>query len=431
MISLQALNKILDTGSFSIVEDNGLTRDYFAPYQQEFDFIRNHFYEYHKVPDIETFCDKFPDFQLFDVRETDEYILNTLNEEYLYSCAVPVIQQSADILKGNALDAVKYLMSKLPELNKQIGIKTVDIIHDARSRYDEYYERFSGSREDFFIPTGFEELDNVINGWNRTEELAVLFARPGQGKSWTLTKTLSEACMRGFNAGCISPEMSANQLGYRFDTLTHHFNNSDLYWGNAVPNYEEYINNLSNMESKFCISTPRDFGNEVTVSKIRAFIQKNDIHILGIDGITYMRDERATKYDNTQAQLTHISEDLFQLSSEFHIPIIIVVQSNREGVKASGGELDLTNVRDADGINFNATKVISIRQKRDEEILELNILKNRYGRTGLKFIYLWNIPMGDFVYVPAEDDGNEEEDRDEKIVELQDKFRPTGEDVPF
>ena len=140
--------------------------------------------------------------------------------------------------------------------------------------------------------------------------------------------------------------------------------------------------------------------------------------------MSYLSDERCTRYDKREAELTHISEDLFSLSMELKVPIIGVVQANRDGVKINGGDLGLENIRDADGISYNASKVISIRQRVDEETLELNIKKNRDGAVGGKLLYKWTPNLGDLVYLPSNDDCVSDEKRKEKIDDLKAKFEP-------
>lgn len=50
------------------------------------------------------------------VSETDEYLINTFNEEYLYSKAVPVVQKIAELMQTDATAAVEYLNSQLDNL---------------------------------------------------------------------------------------------------------------------------------------------------------------------------------------------------------------------------------------------------------------------------------------------------------------------------
>lgn len=422
IVTLQAINKLLTTKDFSFVTYNGLDESFFHPYEQEFEFIKDHYDKYKQVPDAETFIENFPEFQLFECTESDKYLLDKLNEERLYNQAVPIIQKSADILRGNSEDAVEYLVGQLPTLNRQIGVKTTNIITQAQQRYDAYQKKLNGKENEFYITTGFREMDDVIHGFSRGEELVVLFARTNQGKSWVLTKMLTHSWQIGMNVGFISPEMSADKIGYRFDTIYKHFSNSALDWGKECDGYRDYIDELSLHTNGFYVSTPMDFGNEITVNKLKTFVEVNHIDVLGIDGISYIIDKRKNKFDNRQAELTHISEDLFALSLELKIPIIIVVQANRTAVTENKGVLGLESIRDADGIGYNASKVIAIRQKSDEEILELRVLKNRNGSVNGKFLYHWLPNTGDFEYIPSDDDGVSGEEREKRIKQNEDKF---------
>ena len=94
------------------------------------------------------------------------------------------------------------------------------------------------------LPTGFPELDEHIGGLALGEEFVVIVARTNQGKSWILLKMATHICNIGHNVGYISPEMSYNAIGYRYDTLSAHFSNSDLFRGKEISNYKEHIDNL-------------------------------------------------------------------------------------------------------------------------------------------------------------------------------------------
>ena len=76
MIELQVISKILDTKDFSFIEnsDEEITAEYFGNYAKEFEFIKNHYKQYSKVPDIETFLSKFSDIELVDVKDNSVYV---------------------------------------------------------------------------------------------------------------------------------------------------------------------------------------------------------------------------------------------------------------------------------------------------------------------------------------------------------------------
>ncbi len=421
MITLQILNKVIQTGDIQLITKNALTEEYFVGYEPEFNFIIDHFNKYGKVPDKATFLDKFNDFNLIEVAETDKYLLDTLYEEHLYYKSVQVVQKVAELLKTNANDAVEYLHSQLPNLKIATTSEGTDIIKQADERYQIYLEKMN-AKNPWYITTGFEELDDILNGWARGEELVVLFARTGQGKSWVLAKTLTHAWQIGNRVGYISPEMSPTKIGYRFDTLFKHFSNRNLVWGREEPDYEQYINDLKTKENPFIVATPLDFQKKITVTKLKHFCQTNKLDILGIDGITYLTDERYKKGDNKTISLTNISEDLMALSIELGIPILVVVQSNRGGVKNadSEGTPELENIRDSDGIAQNATKVIALRQTGAG--LEFGIKKHRDGINGGKLIYYWDIDKGQFNYIPSSEDAVKPEKRQKKADEIKNSF---------
>lgn len=420
MIELQVLSRVLKERSASLLTLNGITEDYFITYPDEYSFIMNHLKEYGNVPDKETFLSKFSNFTLVDVTESDKYLIETFNEEHLYSLTVPVINKLADIIQTDSKAAVEYLQSQLPSLIQNNVVLGVDIVSQARERQREWQERRE-NKERFCIPTGFEELDEITGGWQRGEEFAVLFARTGQGKSWILIKTLEHAWRIGKRVGLIEPEMSAIKTGYRFDTLSGNISNSALIRGDDVPDYEKYIEQLSKNEIPFFVASPKDFRRNITVSKLRAFIESNKLDILGVDGISYLKDERKQRGDNRTTGLTNISEDLMDLSIELKIPIIVVCQSNREGAKDDDAP-DLENIRDSDGIAYNASTVIAARQKGPG--IELTIRKNRNGKSGDKLIYLWDIDKGTFQYIPNEE---AERDNSEDIKKAKEDFKDGSE----
>lgn len=422
MVQLQILNRVLETKDISILVNNNLTEDYFIEYPEEYSFIKQHYENYKTVPDIETFLSNFQDFEVLTVNESERYLVDTIREEYLYSKSVPVIKHAAELLKGDANEASRYLQSELVNLTPNYTTPFVDIIQD-NNRYNIFGSR-SSNYDSWFISTGFEELDDIVGGWQQGEEFVVIFARTGIGKSWVLVKSMEHAWSIGKNVGYISPEMSADKIGYRFDTLHEHYSNIALLRGDdsVIDNYDKYFENLQKQSNKFLVSTPHDFNNKITVTKLKNFVMSNKLDVLAIDGITYMSDERYKRGDNKTTSLTNISEDLIQLSLELKVPILVVVQSNRGGVDKETPELE--DIRDSDGISHNATKVISLSRK--GEALSLTIKKNRDGRTGDRLTYLWDIDLGKFQWIPSDEDEAPQERKEERREEIKKEFKHEG-----
>lgn len=236
--------------------------------------------------------------------------------------------------------------------------------------------------------------------------------------SWLALKFLAEAWKQGKRVGMYSGEMSDMQQGYRFDALFNHFSNTALRRGHEVKGYAEYIENLKKLPNPFLVTTPKDFNGMATVSKLRMFVEKNNLDILGVDQLSLMLDERASRGEQERIKLGHISADLYLLSCELKIPIIALVQANREAAKK--GNVDdntapqLEDIRESDDIAHNSSRVISMRQTKAG--LLLNVIKNRGGRNGDKLLYHWDIDTGYFHY--ASDFGEVEHIQPETKKEL-------------
>lgn len=430
-ISVQVISKVLLNQDDEFLQNSNITGDYFVGYEDEIAFIENHKKEYGNIPDKLTFLSQFPEFEIVDVQESEVYLIDKLKEEYLYSQSVPVVQKIAKLLETDSNAAVEYMLQATKELQPNYQLKGVDIIHDAQDRYDQFIER-KQHQDTWFFTTGFPELDDIVHGIQRTEELVVIFARINQGKSWVLEKMCTHVWQLGFNVGYVSPEMTATSIGYRFDTLYKNFSNRALMWGKddvSESEYQNYIDKLKENEHSIVVSTPIDFQKKITITKLRNWIKKYKLDMVAIDGITYLTDERYKRGDNKTTTLTNISEDLMELSIEMNIPILVVVQANRSGVidKDTNGTPELENIKDSDGIAANASKVFPIRQKDSQ--LEIGIKKQRFGPVGGKVNYAWDIDTGTFTYVPSEDDATPEEVKQSNIIDAKDRFKGDKSDV--
>lgn len=432
MVALQIISKIISTKSMEIVELNLLTSEYFVGYENEFNFLVEHTKTYGSVPDKATFLSQFPDIELVEVTESDRYLIDKIREEYLYYKSVPVLQKAAELLKSDSNAAAEYMIHALKDLQPNYRLGGTDIIARAEDRYEQFLER-KEHQDSWFFTCGFEELDDLIHGIQREEELLVIFARTNQGKSWVLEKMCTHVWQIGFNVGYISPEMGASSIGYRFDTLNKNFSNKGLMWGKDdidEQEYSDYLKTLKDTKNSFIVATPNDFDKKITVTKLKNWIQHYKLDLVAVDGITYMTDERYRRGDNKTTTLTNISEDLMALSMEMKVPILIVVQANRGGVSQddSDGTPELETIRDSDGISHNASKVISIRQTKDG-ILKMEVKKQRFGAVGGKLNYQWDINTGQFVFVPSMDDAEPRQKTERKVREVKKKFSGDKEDV--
>ena len=181
MIQLQMLNYLLKTGDSSIIVLNNLDKTFFSDYQEHFDFINNHLNTYGKIPDQITFLSRFSDFDIVEVNESSKYLLDELYNDKNMRSLAKTFNQIKDLLNDKKVDeAMSLYMKASEEMTLGIHLDSVDILRDT-SRYDAYIER-SEDFAKYYVKTGFKELDEIIGGWDRQEELATIIARPNVGK---------------------------------------------------------------------------------------------------------------------------------------------------------------------------------------------------------------------------------------------------------
>lgn len=395
----QIINKVLQDKDYDIIKTNCLEASQFEGLADEFNFIVDHYKKFGNVPDTFTFLAQFQDFDLIEVNETDDYLIDKLHEECGFYKFREILPQVNDKLKEDSRLAYEYLMSELPKLKPHTVCKGHDIIEEANERYEHYINRCSSDVSPT-ISTGFKELDDILDGWEPGDELVTLVARTNTGKSWLQMKFLTEAWKQGKRVGLYSGEMNHINLGYRFDALFEHFSNKDLTKSKQIKKYKPYIESLKGRPGCFNIITQKEFGGKPTVQKIRNFIEENDIEIMGIDQLSLMEDCRAQRGDPLRMKMGHISEDLFLLSSEYKIPILCIVQANRAAITKDESESSgLENIKESDDIAANSSKCISFKQ--DKGFLIMNIIKNRSGKVGDKLIYTWDIDTGYFEHCPV------------------------------
>lgn len=421
MIQLQVLNKIIQNRDPSLILLNNLNETFFSDYPDEFKYILDHYNQFGVIPDKETFIGKFNDFDFIQVNEPDAYLINELyNDRNRRELAVVFNKMRTLLMNNDINEATKLFKETSEKMSESVHLDSVDIFKDT-SRFQDYVER-SQDFGKFYISTGFKELDEVLGGWDREDELATIVARTNQGKSWLLLKTALAAAEQGLKVGLYSGEMSVRKVGYRIDTLLGHISNSAMIRGNLdIHNqYERYIQDLKDGKVKGTIKvlTPDMISGPAGVTALRAFIEKEKLDMLCIDQHSLLEDDRKAK--NPVEKAANISRDLKNLQVMERIPIISVSQQNRNSTENG---VDTTHIAQSDRIGQDSTVILNFEQ--DGKVLTMHILKSRDSVVGRKLQYAIDLDRGIFQYLPATNDANGGAGADQ----IRSEFCEDGEDV--
>lgn len=402
MIQEQVLNYILNTKDSSLIILNRLDDSFFPNYKNEWNYIVNHFNTYGVIPDKESFLNSFPDFDLINVNEPLQYLVDELYKEHQSNQLATTFNKVRKMLLDNKIeDAVDLYKKAYEDLAVGVPLTSVDILKDT-SRYDAYVERLT-SFDKYYVRTGLPELDSIIGGWDREEELATIVARTNVGKSWLLLKFAVAAAEQGLNVGVYSGEMSERKVGYRIDTLIQHISNGALIHGSSsIQNdYKTYIENLpTRFKGNIKVLTPNMINGPAGVTTLRAFIEKDNLDILFIDQHSLLEDDRKAK--NPVERASNISKDLKNLQVLKRIPIISVSQQNRSSTENGVGS---EHIAQSDRIAQDSTIILFFeKHKDDNSLLDIDLVKSRDSVNGKKLTYKVDFNKGEFIYMSSGDE---------------------------
>ena len=434
IIQNQFINKILASKDPTLITLNNLTDEFFSDYKDEFNYIKNHLQRYGNIPDEATFLNIFPDFDIIPVNESNKYLLDSLYDDRNKRLLAKTFNKVREALNDGDTEKAMRIYNESSEMLLQAKhLEAVDIYKDL-SRYDSYVERSTDFTK-YYVKTGFPELDEVIGGWDRKEELATIVARTNIGKSWALLKVVATAAEQGLTVGIYSGEMSEDKVGYRIDTLLSHISNTKMTHGNAniQVEYKKFLEGIQGkLKGKILVLTPSMINGTAGVSALRAFIDKYHLDMLCIDQHSLLEDDRKAK--NPVERAANISRDLKNLQVMVKIPIIAVSQQNRENTDEKG--VDTKNISASDRIGQDSTSVIFIERgsikENKQNIMTLTLVKARDSMNGYKFSYLVDLDRGTFLYLPDEDNPTDNNKCEELKNEFEDNNNSdTYEDEPF
>lgn len=401
MIQLQFINYLLTSKDSSLIVLNNLSDDYFSDYKGEFNYIKRHLEKFGNIPDSETFLASFAEFEIIKVTETPQYLIEALFKDFKTRKLAEVFNKVRTLLISGKVDEATALYQQEAEgFHVGVSLNAVDILQD-RTRFDAYIER-TKEFDKFYISTGFKELDKIIGGWDREEELATIVARTNYGKSWILLKCAAASAKQGLRVGIYSGEMSEKKVGYRLDTLIGHIANGSLIHGNvSVQNeYTKYMEKLPTMfTGSIKVLTPNMINGPADVGALRMFIEKEKLDILFVDQLSLLEDQRKGKTPIEKA--ANISRDMKNLQVMKKVPIISVSQQNR--TKTEDGVVDTTQIAQSDRIGQDSTCIIFLEKK--DDIIKLTLVKSRDSENGKALSYQVDFNTGNFTYIPDETDG--------------------------
>lgn len=401
-MSVEALviSKLVEDGSPKKAFQAGITEQDFELHDEEWNWLVGRAVA-RKPINPRVFKKVFPEFDFITGREKLIDLLDELKRERAYvaiSSAIEEIFTGDDPLsQENAVEKAAALRDSLGETLK-VHSPYSDLA--LKSGWQVGYEHIKGlvtlrrNNEAAGISTGINHFDHHFGGLQK-ETTYLFLGRPGDAKSFTLTKFSTEAAWDGYRVGLFSPEMTQHQHNCRVHTLLSAkreiqealglkgaFRNRALKDGHLskaeLHSYRKFLEYLDEtMKGEIHLFTQRYRREKMSVSYIETRIEDYGLDLVIIDPIYKLRSprRRGTHWE----ELNDIVDALVDLSHSYNIPVVMSNQANRALVGRRDDAPGKDSSFGADSPVQEANCVVGVKHLSEERVMKFNCSKNRDG----------------------------------------------------
>lgn len=232
------------------------------------------------------------------------------------------------------------------------------------------------------IPTNFRSIDKLIGGF-RPSSFYLIAGRTGNGK--TAVALNLAAKLTNCKAVFYSLEMA---IGFMHERLAAIEAGIVRPVSREVPT-PEHLADLAKSYAvedidkiKFAEVPSGGFTIAKLIEDIKARVRRNSCDIVFIDQLDNIA--RPAKYNNLTELMADYSSQLRQLAKDLEIPIVLLVQINREGID----EPQLHYIKQTGQLEQDAAAAFLVQIKdpeADTSELVFKVAKNRYGKIGKAF----------------------------------------------
>lgn len=253
--------------------------------------------------------------------------------------------------------------------------------------FEDIEQRYNHKGEIFGVPSGFTDLDNRTDGWQK-KTLYILGGRPSLGKSALIKDFFFNAAQRGFKPHLINIEDNnisttkralSGKTGIQMYKLSTGFLSREDF--NII---SAEISSLGSQEAFF--DEIRCQASEVSESIREAATEGSKVVFIDyLQMIRYDLGGTGNRYE----KIGEITKNIKILTKELDIPIICTATLNRDLEKRENKRPGLSDLRESGDIEYDADVVMFLHRpgvydiEIDESDTELIIAKGRNIGTGI------------------------------------------------
>lgn len=247
------------------------------------------------------------------------------------------------------------------------------------------------------LPFGIRVLDNLILGAER-QNLLIFAGAPGMGKTSLMLGGALHQARLGKRVGIITYEMSELEITHRLISIEGNINLKNIRMGDMQgAEHERFVaanGRLSKLENNIFICDTRPTIGGIQ-SKCLSWINDYGLDTVYVDYLQIIKPDGRFHPNQRTQEVDAFAYGLKNMAGELNISVNAGAQINRKVADRSDKRPDLSDLREAGGIEQAADKVIFIY--RDEYYhpettefpnqADLIVAKHRNGPTGTVTCY--------------------------------------------
>jgi len=275
--------------------------------------------------------------------------------------------------------------------NELIGLQIQEARKKTQTTKEILDEMDSEVLTDEFIPTGFEKLDEYLNGGIYKQQLCFIGARPSVGKTSVSQNIILNAALVGKRCLFISLEVDKRNVMFKFLSILSRVRSWKIQKGKMFDiEYQDFAVAKQKLRE---LAIPIDDSSCLTISQIGRIIKnrmdKEPIDLVVVDYIQIIRGDDV-KGKNEALIIKENTTILKSFAKRFNVAVLCLAQINRKAVEGAKQEPTINDFKSSGGIEEDADVAIILHRDRNDEkkdgyfssIGKLIIAKNRHGRTG-------------------------------------------------
>jgi replicative DNA helicase len=325
--------------------------------------------------------------EVFRYMESDD--LSFVKDEILKFCKNQEIKRaimdSVNLLKMGNYDEIKSKMDSAMKAGADTNIG-LDYIKDVAARYDEAARHT--------ITTGWDVVDDLMDGGLAPGELGVVMAPAGIGKSWMLINIGANALKAGKTVIHYTLELNQNYVGQRYDSVLTGIN------AQTLKHHQETVEEkMKTLQGELIV---KYFPTKsVGVMALKAHVEKTmmqgktpDLIILDYGDLLKVN----VKKDKHEA-LEDLYEEIRGMAGEYNIPIWTASQAGRSALEDDIIEAD--KIASSYGKVMVADFLMSLSRKVEDKMSGTgrgHVIKNRFGPDGITLPSKINTNNGQFQF---------------------------------